>query len=289
MKIGLNIPTTYRIASQLLQEIAGFGFEVIRTDVPPEGPLDQFVGDYASVPGLIPLFLLHNPARNEPLLDVALDRIGHDGFMIQVYNEPPGMDHVNLSEYIKGILDVHRDCRARGFTGPILMGGLANPSLSNRDWLKTALEVMPQDVVVDEHRYSYKTQDDWRRPWPPFVDRQQEATSLAQIAGSRAMSLTETGWHTAAEMVGLSIEPDGPDPDPFPDLVLPYTIRLTDEQCRDNLVKDFMLYSLAGYDLLCVYQLNDGEPDTAQSRYGIRRLDGSWKPQASAVKIWRGL
>ena len=139
------------------------------------------------------------------------------------------------------------------------MGGLANPSVANREWLKTALKVMPQDVWVDEHRYSYKTQDAWNRPGPPFADRRQEATSLAQIAGSRVLSLTETGWHTAEEMVGLSIEPDGPDPDPFPDLVLPHTTRLTDVQCRDNLVKDFSLYQLAGYDLLCVYQLNDGE------------------------------
>ena len=44
--------------------------------IPPDGPLEEFVGDYTSEPALTPLFLLHNPARNELLLDVALDRIG---------------------------------------------------------------------------------------------------------------------------------------------------------------------------------------------------------------------
>ena len=275
MQVGLNIPTTLRIAPSLLQDVADLGFDVVRTDVPPSGDLDGFVSDYDGA-AVIPLFLLHDISRNQPLLDSAIPRLGNR-FMVQIFNEPPGLDHVNISEYTSGIVLVHSDCRARGFTGPILMGGLANPGRDNHDWLNTALEAMPHDIVVDEHRYSYKTQDEWGRPWPFYRSRDQEAQGLRLLAGTRDVSLTETGWHTAEETSGWG---------PFSQ-----TIRLTDEQARDNLVRDFQLYEQAGYSLVCVYQLNDGVPDTAGNRFGIRRPnpDGSWtwKPQASCVKIWK--
>jgi hypothetical protein len=190
--------------------------------------------------------------------------------MVQIFNEPPSMDHVDLNGYIDGILRVHADCRQRGFTGPILMGGLGNPGATNREWLRRALKVMPTDVVVDEHRYAYKTQDDWNRAWPPFNCRIDEASSLKMMAGPHYVAITETGWHTAEEQVGLFRKH-----------------RLTDEQCRDNFIRDLDLYERAGYSLVCWFQINDGPNDTWGERQGIRRVDGTWKPQAQAVRFWK--
>lgn len=275
MKVGLNVPTTYRIAQTLLNDIAGFGFDHVRVDVPPSGDLRPFVEDYVGA-AVRPLFLLHDVSRNEPLLDVALP-YGTGWFDLQVWNEPPTMDKIDLATYIQGIQIVWQDSRTRGFAGDLLMGGMANPDRENREWIRLALQSMPtldQDpnLVVDEHRYAYKTQDDWSRPWPPHATRENEIRTFTDLARGRGTARTEIGWHTAQEQIGFQ---------PF---------QLTDEQATQNYVKDFSLYDSLGVDRVTVFQLNDGPNDTWGNRQGIRYYpDGPWKPQAEAVKIWRSL
>lgn len=272
MIVGLNIPTTYRIAQSLLSEIAGFGFTHVRLDVPERSLIDDFVRDYCEAP-VIPLFILHDVALNEPLLDAALPLLGESGFWLQVFN--PDLErgrNLTLPIYIDGILAVHHDCRARGFRGPILMGGTANPDASNRSWLSSAVLSMPPDVWVDEHRYAYKTQDDWSRPWPRYTSRSDENRTLRTLAGGRGIVRTEIGWHTAVEQIGLL-----------------GSTQLTDEEATANYVKDFTLYEADGLEAVFVFQLNDGPGDSWGERQGIRTFEGQWKPQAHAVHRWRNL
>lgn len=271
MIVGLNIPTTYRIAQSLLEEIAGFGFTHVRLDVPATELIEDFVRDYCEAP-VTPLFTLHDVALNEPLLDAAIPLLGDSGFWVQVFN--PDLErgvNLTLPVYIAGIQAVHHDCRARGFRGPILMGGTANPDASNRSWLSSAVLSMPPDVMVDEHRYAYKTQDYWARPWPRYTDRVDENRTLKRLAAGRDIVRTEIGWHTAVEQLGLG------------------TTQLTDEEATQNYIQDFALYEADGFAAVFVFQLNDGPGDSWGEKQGIRTFDGRWKPQAQAVQRWRQL
>jgi hypothetical protein len=56
---------------------------------------------------------------------------------------------------------------------------------------------------------------------------------------------------------------------------------LTDAEAAEKIRQRLVKLSAAGAAFGCVYQLNDGA--TADSRYGIRRVNGTWKPQASAI------
>lgn len=273
MIIGLNIPTTYRIGRDLLTEIAGFGFTHVRVDVPPTvGDIAPCVSDYIGAP-VVPCFLLHDVGLNATLLDAALNVLPN--FWLQVWNEPPGMDRIDLPTYTQGILAVHHDARARGFTGPILMGGLANPGAENRAWLSEALLSMPADVWVDEHRYAYKAQDDWARPWPRYATRSEENRTLRTLAGGRPCVRTEIGWHTAVEHLGLG--PFGKE------------TQLSDQQATQNYVKDLRLYESDGLEAVFVFQLNDGPTEEWSDRQGIRTYNtNQWKPQAQSVRLFRG-
>lgn len=285
MQAGLNAGFGTPLGRELLSGLANLGVDVIRQDVPATGDLTPIVEDFVGFPGfsIRPLFLLHEVARNEPLLDVAL-RFGSSWFDLEVFNEPgpqSNMDRVTFRQYVAGIAAVHHDCRARGFTGRILAGAPGNIEREGFAWLAEAMPMLPRDLVMAFHRYPYKTQDDRTRPAPPFSSRLAELDALHRIADGREIACTEFGYHTATEVKGA--------------LWWAKRFQMTDEQVREALVAELRLYASGGCAMACVYQLNDGpiDPATGQpddfyrARFGIRRSDGTWKPAARCFREWR--
>ena len=118
------------------------------------------------------------------------------------------------------------------------------------------------------------------RPWPPFASRMAELDALVKIAGvTRRIACTEFGYHTAQERVGMV--------DALKQGKLPYNVQLNDDEVLANLVADLRLYE-AGLVTDCyVYNINDGPQNVAGDRWGIRRIDGSFKPASRAFAEWR--
>jgi hypothetical protein len=84
--------------------------------------------------------------------------------------------------------------------------------------------------------------------------------------GPRAVVCTEFGYHTA---------PARP-------------LTLTDEDVADAVEYDLGFYQARNVQLVCLYQLNDGPGDSYLDKYGVRRLDGTWKPVADRVRLYPG-
>lgn len=273
MKAGVNIGFGDLIGSAGLTRCELFGVELARQDVHPTNDLAPYVQEFVGRK-VRPIFLLHDVARAEPLLDVALPTLGAGGFDIEIFNEPPGMDRVNQTEYVQGINAVHHDARARGFTGRIISGALANLGRDNIAWYRACWPQLPADVTLGFHRYSYKTQTDRLRPWPLFSSREDEIAKLRTIGDGRDLAVTEFGYHTAEETEGFWI--------------FSKPTRLTDEQCRDYLTLDLRLYAANGVVYAIVYQARDGNTDDYLGRYGtLYDQNGSAKPQAMAFAFWR--
>lgn len=273
MRIGVTAGFGAPIGTLQLGQMSAIGIEVVRQDVPATGDLRPLVEDFVAAP-VRPLFLLGDPARNEPLLDLALRLLGPDGFDLQVYNEPGLFFHGSLTDYTVGIGLVYRDARLRGFRGAILAGGVANLGTDNLRWLRAAVPALPTDVVIDFHRYSYKTQSQ-SRPWPGFASRDAELETVRQIAAGRPVACTEFGYHTAEEESGF--------------LWWRRRTRATDDQVRAWLAADLALFSSHGLTLACIYQWGDGPTDSWINRFGLRDPSGYLKPSARAIADWRPL
>lgn len=287
MRVGLNNPGGIPIGSDLLSVLADLGVQALRVDVPNEGDLAPHVLPYVGS-GVRPLFIIHRPDRHQPLADIALEQLGHDGYDLEMFNEPSGVrgpqtspsDMVTFEDYLEGILAVHHDARARGFFGAIYAGAPANIGPDWWGWMEKTMLSTPPDVDLAFHRYSYKTQDDRTRPWPPFSSRLSELDALVRIAGpTRRIACTEFGYHTAPEEVGWM--------DALKQGRFPYTVQLSDSDVLTNLVADLRLYERGLVTDAFVFGINDGPGNSWGDRQGIRRIDGSFKPAARCFAEWR--
>lgn len=267
------------------------GFDGIRCDDSNGRSEPELVPLFVDQP-IRPLFLLHDAARMQPLLDALLlvqDRLLEPS--IELYNELEG-GRVTPQIYVEGISAVYHDARARGFQGRIIAGGLANLSRDSLDFYARGLPLLPADrgpegLTIGFHEYPYGVQKGGRKPWPGTGSPDDAIRQLMTLANGRDVVNTEWGWHTHPEEEGFSIRPDGPDPDSLPDVTFPRTVQLTDEEVYDFLKTDLRRYAALGLPLAVIYQWRDGVDDNYLSKFGLHTADGFPKRQLDAVKDWR--
>ncbi len=138
--------------------------------------------------------------------------------------------------------------------------GLAYMRMLFSDRIPNSLLSLPPDVGVSVHRYAEDTV--WK-PHDHFTSREHEVEVLRKIIGSRAYGVSEMGYSTGA----VDNKPG-----------------LTDEEARDNLRQEFNFWPAQGAKFCTVYQLNDGPENAPLDKYGIRRIDGTWKPSADIFR-----
>jgi hypothetical protein len=192
--------------------------------------------------------------------------------LIEVGNEPD-IGHVDYkahpADFADAIRQTHLAVRAAGFVGPVITGGVSNLSPERLGYLNQVVTAgIPLDVVVGFHRYPHGMGP--QVPHPGFANRDAEWTRLLDIAGGRPVACTEFGHHTARRkylFLGF----------------IPLTRRLSDETVAEHITFDLAYFRDRGCLLAASYQLNDGPTDAAIDRYGIRRWDGTPKPQATAL------
>jgi hypothetical protein len=270
-------------------EAVSLGLDGLRVET--DGSWDDLLRPLVGVPlGFI--FLLHDIAKNEPLLD-AMDRTGFDPSrsFVEPFNE---LEKGQVTEriYIDGVNAVYRDCKARGFLDRglrIISGGLANLSMGSQGFYRRVVPELEPDVIIGAHSYPHGTQEHREQTyWPGYDSLEDQLDSFLAICAGRPAFITEAGWHTAEETQGWQVRPDGPDPDPFPDITPPRKIRLTDEQVYQYLVADLQLWASRPQILgAVVYQWRDGLTDTYIDRFGLHTSDGAPKRQLDAVRDWR--
>ena len=158
---------------------------------------------------------------------------------------------------------------ARGAGVTLCAPGVTNFTRRGFDYLR-AIGPLPDGVVCSMHRYP-PVAATWSTPHKGYRSREDEVRELRDIIGwARPFGISEFGYHTAPERVGWWI--------------FTREKRRSDEQAAWDIAHEFAFWEAQGAAFAVAYQLNDDTPDTPLNRYGMRTVDGQWKPQAETFR-----
>jgi hypothetical protein len=253
--------------------IRSLGYQGVRQDVPEVEVADGLVDDVLAE-GMVGLFVI--PVSEEDAChDIAhavarqiMRRSGESSCAIEAGNEEDlsgkrwARDPLGWARLVA---DVSIIAQSHGRI-QVVSGGVSSLSRHAMGWLERS-RVRDLPVGVGYHQY---------RSTPPgealdgYALRQDEFRALRDASGGRDVWMTESGWHTAKRTSGCW---------PFRK-----SWSYTDEQVARFLRVEMDLNEESGAKCFVTYQLNDGpDPVNDQDRFGIRRTDGSLKPQARVL------
>lgn len=244
-----------------------------RLDVPQTGELHDFIAPLVNT-GLCYIFILHDIARNQPLLDAMRDTgFTTERSLIEPFNERE-KGNVSPQVMIDAVNILYHDCTARGYRGSIIASGDSNLNQDAIDFYRAICPSLPDDCIVAFHDYPRGTQPE-HKPWHRTHEEDIELF-LGCLKFQQRAANTEFGWHMAMEETDENgILPGGK-----------VQTRLTEQQCYDFLQEYFTRYARYPIDFCCVYQFGDGATDDAMGRYGLYDQNLNPKKQANAWKEW---
>ena len=152
----------------------------------------------------------------------------------------------------------------------VVSGGIATTNQRGLRYLERAAEHgLPKDIAIGYH--TYRTTVPPEKAHSGFRNRDAEMTRLKRVAAGRPIWCTEAGWHTAKS------QPSG--------WKFWKKVQFTDAQVADFVEREAAFNAKHGAVAFTVFQLNDGpEQQAYEHRFGIRYLDGSYKPVAQRVE-----
>lgn len=179
------------------------------------------------------------------------------GDRIELCNEP------NLNGYTPEVYAalwnrVAPTLLSRGAT--VFAGSVSNLDQNGINWVRRAWRCMsPKPTHVSVHRYPENS--GFLQPHKGFQTREEEVDALRQIVGDVTLAVTEFGYHTARrKWRGF-----------WP--LCPWS----DTQVMSFAIQEWQFWSDMDAESAYIYQLNDS-PTNRTERYGVRRLNGTWKP-----------
>ncbi len=280
----LAIPDPRPVAADLIAQIQSFGFDGSRQDVHPDDHdlVTEMLRSYLPHPDLIALLCGGTMQRSdgqpwEPqgILDHVRDvctklrDLGFTGreLALEIGNEPD-LGHRRFKKNPEELGKLYKEC-----IGVVKSFSAAwhclSPSISNLD--EDSLDyldrmALPVGAQVAFHRYP-PGKDFWSAH-RGFKGRTGEIDALRKISNGAPLWMTEGGW--------AEINRD-------------YT--LTELEVAERMRDEVRFWREQGVECWTGYQLNSGtwkandsDDHKRLSTYGARRVDGSWKPWASAVK-----
>jgi hypothetical protein len=247
-------------------EVSDLAFDGVRTDVPPTGDLRAFIEPLVGVP-LDFCFILHDIARNEPLLD-AMHETGFDTTrtFIEPFNERE-QGRVTPQIMIEAIKTLYNDCYARDFRGRIVASGDSNLDDPSIRFYRAICPKLPSDCIIAFHDYPRGTQPE-HKAWHRTHERDIELF-LDCLKGAQVPACSEFGFHMAEES----------------DRGKPVRLAEGDVYC---IVYEY-LRRHARYNLLftTIYQFRDGPGESYLDRFGLHAATGERKRQSYVVGDWK--
>lgn len=283
MQLYLNAGFGEPLGVQFLKTLPRRGFVGIRQDIPNSAVAEPLLREIADA-HLHPVLLIGGGKMNSSPSTIAMlaeyvaliaQRLGLTGRKpaLEIGNEPdiaPGYaDHPE--QFAEAVCLAHERVQAVSDRFLVVTGGISTTGRANLDYLKRAIEYgLPEDVVIGYH--TYRTTRQPQEPLKGFLSRDAEFAELKRIAGGREIWNTEIGWHTAQSTIRFG-----------PMKMCKRKIQFSDEQVADFAEREVHLNAAYGSLGLVWFQLNDGPTDNYEDRFGIRRLDGTWKPVADRL------
>jgi hypothetical protein len=242
---GLQVGHGQPIGVPLLQELRAFGYTIIRIDVQNQ---DQdrttMMAQEVLIAGMQPLCIINRPEQMHVLPDGALVELG---------NEP------DLGWPIESYLPMAEQCVAIALSGRgqrLYIGAVSNLNARGFHFLsQIPWEKYPKEICCSIHRYPDGSSPE--NPHKGWTSREHEVATLKRIVGERPLACSEIGYY------------DGPN-------------GWTEQQVAENFVWERDFFSKQGFEIISAYNINDGPGPEPIDHFGFRRLDGTWKPVASA-------
>ena len=247
------------LGAPLMTELYSRGVRGVRLDM--QGVTDAStlcaLTDEALNAGLRPLLIINAMQPEWIPSRVPLD--------IEFINEPD-LAGWSASRYATALCLVERrlDGKHR-----LWAGGVSNCTKNKLRWLADVVRQIPLGIGVSVHRYP----KNGAKPIDPqegFTTRAEEMRAIRAVAGARPWGCSETGYHTGPQKSGWWL----------------WTKRWqwTDNQVAAFARQEWALWESAGAEFCIWYQLNDGVSGDPIDHFGIRRLDGTWKPVSETFK-----
>jgi hypothetical protein len=302
MKVYLNLgylPTVGgSIGLELLDRIASFGFHGIRQDLPDDHDLCwSLLEELADYERLNPLFLVaggrmtreHPKTTGAPwtredlrqhVEDICrkLDELDYfdrpDPPALEIGNEPDiGVD--SWKENPKLLGETFTECYAtvREFTerSVVLTPSVSNLNQRGLAYLGRMLaRGLPEGAAIAVHRYPNGR--DPANPHLGFATRDAEVQELLRLAESTDVWVTETGRSEGPDRVRVLFQPD-------------LEFRMTEDEVSAYMEAELRFWAgIPQVKAVTWYQLNSGsDPNNPLDHYGIRRVDGTFKPVADRL------
>ena len=244
---------------ELAVQVHGLGFRGVRCG--PEGVAA------ARAAGLRPLVVV-----------MSIDEIDTwaEGLDLEFMNEPDGTVDVQMTPQLYAAHAYRFIHKCRQFHARPWVGVVSNTHAAGLEWLRQMLLVLRPDpsVGVTIHRYHPPGARGWWTPHVGASSRANEVTQFREIVGDRPWGISEFGYHTAPQIKVKWLPKWWPG----------NTWRWTDEQVAENVRQEWTFWAAQGAEFAVLYQINDGPTNTREDRYGIRYLDGAWKPVAGVLR-----
>ena len=288
---GLQTHFNERVDPVLLRELAPMGVQMARMDMQhtDDAALVQMVGETRET-GMVPYVIVDHASQIN-----LLERGDHAEPRNEVDLEGP-----SPAEYRVLIDECAEVARDRGVH--LFAGAVSNFNARGFAYLR-AICPLPEGVGASIHCYS--------APGKGGGFSEAKVAEFRSIVGAKTdVIVSEGGYHTAPEPApwfrsqardrGVQksrltqvreaqlARQRGIQPLPDPALargLFDRTVRRTDEQSTRYLREAMAFFEAHGFLGYVAYQLNDGVEDVPLSRYGIRRVDGRWKPQAEVFRV----
>lgn len=209
--------------------------------------------------GLVPLVIIR---------DVSQLALLPPGTNVELRNEPD-LEGPTADIYETLVFEMAAECQKLELH--LWAGVVSNLNERGLRYLSDAhVDRWPISVNVSIHRYAHG--DSNRTPHPGFRSRSHEVGALHSIIGMRTWGVSEFGFTT------------GNRANSWLDRLLRRRRQWSDDQVAEMVEWEWVFWAEQGARGAALYQLNDGPTNATLDRYGIRRLDGSWKPVAATFK-----
>ncbi len=263
---GLQAGFGELLGSATLTGLRELGVQLVRLDCQASSPMaaGALVREVLEA-GMVPYPIVREAAQlaNLPA-----------GTNVELMNEPD-LHGPKAADYEAAVHHVARHAAGAGLH--LWAGCVSNLNQRGLRYLREArVDRWPADVRVSVHWYPHN--DSRRNPHPGFVSRDHEVAELLALIGDRPWGVSEFGFHTTARKVSWLDRWLGVRGTAW-----------TDAQVAAMVADEWAFWEEAGAVGAVLYQVNDGpsagsaKPE-ALDTFGIRRLDGSWKPVAATFR-----
>jgi len=242
------------------------GVQLVRLDCQASSPMatGALVREVLDA-GMVPYPIVREAAQ---LVDLPA------GTHVELMNEPD-LNGPKAADYEAAVHHVSRHAEGAGLH--LWAGCVSNLNQRGLRYLRDAhVERWPASVRVSVHRYP--NGDSPMTPHSGFRSREDEVEILLDLIGDREWGVSEFGYHTAPRPVSWLERLFGRRPRSW-----------NDADVAAHVAWEWAFWEAHGATGAVLYQVNDG-PSAGSARpaaldtFGIRRLDGSWKPVAATFR-----